>query len=297
MESRRVAWPGLEGREISIRSPDHPVRERYRLHFLSRGGMSCAYRAQVGQRNCFVKEVPLAQLEDVHHLRAESQMLQRLPLGNFPRFVEIFEEDQHLYLVTEFLEGLTLEQEVQRNPWTFPEETECQQLALSLCRQLEILHALKPPILFLDLKPANVIRSPKGGVYLVDFGISRVFLPPFVAGDFRGSPQTASPEHFTGKLDPRSDLYSMAATVHFVATRGQAQRMDLGPFPSVQEFHPDLSSEFDQWLQKCLKLKPSERYVSVQEARLALERGPLSPPPPAARRNWLAWLKRPASDR
>ncbi|MBT9588326.1 serine/threonine protein kinase [bacterium] len=292
MKAHRVACPSQSGQGLTVRSPDHPLLGRYRLTFLARGGMGCAYRGQVGERSCFVKEVPLADARAALHLRGEAQMLQRLPLGNFSRFVEICEADGHLYLVTEFIEGLTLEQEVQRSPWIFPEDSEIRQLAQDLCRQLEILHALRPPILYLDLKPANVIRTAKGQIFLVDFGISRVFLPPFTLGDYQGSPQTASPEHFTGRLEPRSDLFCLAATVHYVVTRGQAQRADFGAFPAAAQYHPDLSSPLAAWLEKCLALNPEDRFTSVRAARLALDGGPVAAPePPTPVRSWLGWLK------
>lgn len=252
--------------------------------------MGCAYQAQVGQRHCFIKEVALDQPDKVQHLKSEALMLQRLPLGNFPRFVELFEEEGHIYLVTEFLEGLTLEQEVQRNPWVFPDEGEVRQLAGDLCRQLEILHGLKPPILYLDMKPSNLIRSPKGAIYLVDFGISRAYLPPFTPGDFQGSPQTASPEHFTGKLEPRSDLFCLAATVHYFATRGQAERFEYGAFDSVQDYNPGISDEMAAWLERCLSLDPNQRYSSVSTARQALE-GEAAEEAPRAKTSWLPWKR------
>lgn len=266
------------------------TRGRYQLNLIARGGMGCAYRAQVGQRNCFIKEVALDQRDKVRHLKAEALMLQRLPLGNFPRFVELFEEEGHIYLVSEFLEGLTLEQEIQRNPWVFPNEKEIRQLACDLCRQLEILHALKPPILYLDMKPSNLIRSPKGAIFLVDFGISRAYLPPFTLGDFQGSPQTASPEHFTGKLEPRSDLFCLAATVHYFATRGQAERLEFGAFDCVREYHPEVSDELAAWLARCLKLDLHARYPSVQAARRALE-GVNEEDTPKTKKSWLPWKK------
>lgn len=274
----------------TIRCPSKPLQGRYHVRYLARGGMGCAYRAVLGQRVCFIKEVSKADQTAVDHLRGEAQMLQRLPLGNFPRFVELFEEDGYLYLVTEFLEGLTLEQEVQRNPWTYPEDAELRALALDLCRQLEILHALKPPILYLDLKPGNTIRTADGKLHLVDFGISRLYIQPFTAGTYEGSPQTASPEHFTGKLDRRSDLFSLAATVHYVATRGQAERPLHAAFPSAREYHPELSEELDAWLQKCLRLRADDRFPDVTAARLALEGGAPPDASPKSVPAWKRWL-------
>ena len=277
----------IEGSSGSLRNPEVPLQGRYRLEFLARGGMGMAYRAVRGQRTYFVKE---AALEEAEHLRREAQMLQRLPLGNFPRFVELFSEDGYLYLVTEFLPGRTLEQEVMAHPWDFPEQDELKSLALSLCEQVEILHSLKPPILYLDLKPGNVLRTTEGKLYLVDFGIAQIASAQMTMGEFQGSPQTASPEHYTGRPSVRSDLFSLAATVHYVATRGQAGRSPGDPFPAANRFHPALGAELLAWLERCLQLDPEQRFASVEEARLSLEGKPLASPAPPAISGWKRWL-------
>ncbi|MFN8612238.1 MAG: serine/threonine-protein kinase [Vulcanimicrobiota bacterium] len=268
-------------RSEGIRQAEPPVKGRYRLQYLARGGMALAYRARLGERQLFLKESPLAQSQ---HLRHEAQMLQRLPLGQFPRFVELFEEDGYLYLVTEFLEGQTLEQEVESNPWSYPEESELRDLSLQLCRQLEILHERK--ILYLDLKPGNLIRTPQGKIYLVDFGIAQVSLAPVALGQYQGSPWTASPEHYTGKVERRSDLFSLAATVHYVATRGQCPRNPQAPFSDASQVHPSLSPHFAQWLARCLELNPLQRFQDISAARLALEQ----PEKPSSGPSWKRWL-------
>jgi serine/threonine-protein kinase len=260
------------------------LRGRYHLEFLAQGGMGSAWRGVCGQRSYFVKSCALA---DSAHLRREAQILQRLPLGNFPRFVEVLEEEGQLYLVSEFLEGATLEQEVERDPWGRPEDAELRRLSLELCALLEVLHSLRPPVLFLDLKPSNVLRVPDGRLFLVDFGISRPCPGLHLEGTFEGSPQTASPEHYTGKLDRRSDLFTLAATVHYVATRGQAARAVPAPFPSARDYHPGLSEELDAWLQRCLALNPAQRYGDVAAARRALE----APAAPPRKKSWLPWGK------
>lgn len=263
-----------------VRSPEPPVHGRYRLQFLTRGGMGLAYRAQLGPRQLFVKECPL---DRGQHLRNEAHMLQRLPLGQFPRFIELCEEDGHLYLITEFLEGTTLEQEVQSNPWTYPEEEQLRELARELCQQVQILHQHK--ILYLDLKPGNLLRVPDGRVFLVDFGISQIMHGGVTPGGLQGSPWTASPEHYTGKLDRRSDLFSLAATVHYVATRGQCPRSPQAPFSDARHIHPCLSESFAQWLAAGLELNPERRHRDAETALLALD-GPAPVKPPA----WKRWL-------
>lgn len=287
-KNARVRPLRIEMEGATYRSPECPVG-RYRLELLARGGSGCAYSARLGQRLLFVKEVPISDRQHAEHLRSEARTLQRLPLGNFPRFVEHFEQEGHAYLVTEFVEGQTLEREVRVNPWVYPENEELKCLARGLCEQLEVLHGLKPPLLYLDMKPANVIRNPQGKLYLVDFGIARTATDP--GGEQQGSPLTASPEHYTGKVDVRSDLFSMAATVYYVATRGQFQRSDWGAFPPATDFHPDLPADMLEWLQRCLELDPDRRFSSVEQARQALDVREEKPPGTAPKRSWLPWKK------
>jgi serine/threonine protein kinase len=263
------------------------LRGRYELEFLAQGGMGTAYRARRGERSYFVKEAPTQQAD---HLRREAATLQRLPLGNFPRFVELFQDQDCTYLVTEFLAGVTLEYEVLSQPWEFPEEEQLRLLAIALCQQLEILHALKPPLLYLDLKPGNVLRTPEGRVYLVDFGIAQSASEGVTLGDFQGSPQTASPEHYTGRPSVRSDLFSLGATIHYVTTRGQLTRSPQEPFACASLVHPALSPEFLKWLTICLDLNAEARFSSVCEARQILL-GEKSPPARTAPKRWWPWAR------
>ena len=86
---------------------------------------------------------------------------------------------------------------------------------------LTYLHGRNPPVIFRDLKPANIMLTPQGQIKLVDFGIARLFSPG-KAGDTLviGTPGYAPPEQYgKGQTDVRSDIYSLGVVLHTLLTR------------------------------------------------------------------------------
>ena len=90
-------------------------------------------------------------------------------------------------------------------------------IARQLCDVLAYLHGLTPPIIYRDMKPSNVMLTEKGRVVLVDFGIARLFKAAR-KGTMIGTLGFAPPEQYQGVVDPRSDIYSLGATLHYVLT-------------------------------------------------------------------------------
>ena len=91
---------------------------------------------------------------------------------------------------------------------------------MQLCTVLHYLHSQQPPIIFRDLKPANIIRAPTGQIYLIDFGIARYFKPGQPKDTMAlGSPGYAAPEQYgKAQTTPRADLYSLGAVLHQLLT-------------------------------------------------------------------------------
>src|SRR5258708_27596551 len=92
--------------------------------------------------------------------------------------------------------------------------------AEQICDVLSYLHTQQPPVIFRDLKPSNVMISKNGHVYLIDFGIARIFKPGKQHDTVAlGSPGYAAPEQY-GKAQstPRSDIYSLGALLHYLLT-------------------------------------------------------------------------------
>ena len=89
---------------------------------------------------------------------------------------------------------------------------------------LHYIHSQKPPIIYRDLKPANLMIDDKTGrVMLVDFGIARIVRPTEKGVTAIGTMGYAPPELFAGKVEPRSDIYSLGATMFHMLTGSDPQ--------------------------------------------------------------------------
>ena len=219
---------------------DHLLKQRYRiLGQIGKGGFGAVYKAadiQFRDRLVAIKEMsqsglnPQEVAEATEAFKRESLILAGLNHPNLPRIYDHFSDGGRWYLVMDFIEGETLEQYLHNsatrrhpqgmlpqsgNSENLPVE-EVLAIGIQLCGVLDYLHTRQPPIIFRDLKPANVMRIPGGHLYLIDFGIARHFKPGQVRDTMPlGSPGYAAPEQY-GKLQttPRADVYSLGVTLH-----------------------------------------------------------------------------------
>ncbi|MBT9585736.1 serine/threonine protein kinase [bacterium] len=252
-----------------------------KMFYLAAGGMSVAYKAQRPNGSwVFVKEVPTSQSQSVMSLTQEKALLERLRHPGIVQVHDLFECREHLYLVQDFIEGGNLEQQISPFPDIYLSEAVVRSWALQLCDIFEYLHSQQPPIIYRDLKPKNVLRDTAGKLYLVDFGIARAYKQG-KEQDTRllGSVLTASPEHYGGQTDQRSDLYTLGATLHYLLTNGQGERVSPFDFPPVRALNREVSAEFERVIQRCLERQPDRRYQSVTELRRALSGHTADPVP------------------
>ena len=163
------------------------LRERYRLQGqVGKGGMGAVYRAEdmhLGNRVVAVKEMsqrgltPEELKDATESFQREALILAGLSHPSLPDIYDHFEEAGRWYLVMKFIEGQSLEARLNSAPGKRLSLEETLQISLQLTRVLAYLHAQTPPIIFRDLKPANIMLTAEGHVYLIDFGIARLFRP------------------------------------------------------------------------------------------------------------------------
>src|SRR5579883_1782049 len=185
------------------------LRERYRLLVqIGSGGFGAVYKALDTEANetlIAIKQINLKKLTPQEIIEATSafnrevELLSSLSHPQLPRIYDQFSDPEHWYVVMDYIEGQTLEEylqerETRHKPLTVLEALD---IALQLCHVLRYLHTRQPPVIFRDLKPDNVMRTPRGELYLIDFGIARHFKP----GQKRdtiplGSPGYAAPEQY-----------------------------------------------------------------------------------------------------
>src|SRR4030095_1108565 len=138
---------------------------------------------------------------------------------------------------------------------------------------LDYLHNRRPPIIYRDLKPANLmIDGNTGRVMLIDFGIARWVAPQEKGVTAVGTMGYAPPELFSGKVEPRSDIYSLGATMFHLLTGSDPQDNPLLIFdftknPRPRQISPSLSTEMERILMRAVEYKPENRFRSASEFR------------------------------
>ncbi|HEX3641166.1 MAG TPA: serine/threonine-protein kinase, partial [Ktedonobacteraceae bacterium] len=192
------------------------ISSRYQLEVrVGQGGMGAVYKAsdtRFNNRPIAVKEMSRIGLSGVQIQEAEeafereSRILADLLHPNLPRIYDHFTENERSYLVMDFIEGQTLEDYLEKahgNPLPLDQIIEWGE---QLCDVLSYLHNHQPPIIFRDLKPSNVMISESGHIYLIDFGIARIFKPGQSHDTVAlGSPGFAAPEQYgKAQSSPRS---------------------------------------------------------------------------------------------
>ena len=215
-------------------NPGTVLQERYRIvRELGRGGMGAVYHAWDMRLSIPValkemipqSEISTQLLQELRtQFQQEATVLARLSHPHLVGVTDFFEEGRNIYLVMKFVEGESLADRIKREG-ALPEAQVVkwsEQLleALSYCHSQGIIHR--------DIKPQNIIIRPDGQAVLVDFGLVKLWDPndPKTRTAVRGmgSPQYAPPEQYeldVGHTEPRSDLYSLGATMYHALT-GQA---------------------------------------------------------------------------
>lgn len=205
-------------------------QDRYLLiEKLGTGGFGSVYKARDTQevdKLAAIKEICLQGLsqqtltEATDAFRREAELLSQLAHPHLPRLHEQHNKGTQWYLIMDFIEGKTLEDHQNRQANKRLQLSEVFKIGLQLCDVLEYLHNCQPPIVFRDLKPANIILTPQGKVYLIDFGIARFFKPGQARDTIAlGSPGYAAPEQY-GRVQttPLADIYSLGAILHQLLT-------------------------------------------------------------------------------
>jgi serine/threonine protein kinase len=205
---------------------DSLLNKRYRiLKLVGTGGMGAVYKAEdtrFGDRPVAVKEMRQSSLGPqelevaTEQFKIEANMLARLQHSSLPRIYDHFLAGNRWYLVMDFIDGETLDERLRRTPGRKLPPPEVVEIGIQLCKVLDYLHKLQPPVVFRDLKPSNVMLTREGHLYLIDFGIARIFKPG-QAKDTKayGSIGYSAPEHFDREQTTgQADIYSLGIALH-----------------------------------------------------------------------------------
>jgi serine/threonine protein kinase/ABC-type branched-subunit amino acid transport system substrate-binding protein len=257
----------------SLLQAETMLQNRYRItQLLGQGGMGAIYLAidtRFSSRTCVIKEMldhfndPEQRAQATESFHREADFLASLRHPGIPEVYDRFTESNRHYLVMEYINGVDLEQRLIDNGGPFQEKDVINWMIQTL-DVLSYLHHQKPPIIYRDMKPANIITTSWGKVYLIDFGIAR-FFNPVSRGTMIGTQGYAPPEQYRGQVEPRSDLYAAGATMHYMLTGRDPQNEAPFSFPPVRTLNPEISEEMEDVILKTLDPELENRYESADE--------------------------------
>ena len=257
------------------------IHNRYRVvDILGLGGMGSVYRAideNLGT-SVALKENLFTTDEYARQFRLEAVILANLRHPNLPRVSDHFVVgDMGQYLVMDFIEGEDLRYRMERIGMLAEEDAV--HIGASMCDALAYLHSRKPPILHRDIKPGNVKISPEGHIYLVDFGLAKVYQSASQAtttGARAMTPGYSPPEQYgTARTDPRTDVYSLGATLYAALTGvipedGLARAMDNAQLTPLRKRNPKVSRKLAAAIEKAMAVDPSDRFQISEDFKAAL---------------------------
>jgi hypothetical protein len=258
--------------------PPKELKGRYTIRRTrSQGQVVSFYEAvdrQAANQLCWVQEMTTAlldrhDLEDAEeHFLSEMTAWQGLQHPNIARVTDAFVHNRRFYLITEPVEGVSL-QSIVRDRQQKPPQLTLLHWAQQLCAVLDYLHGQTPPMVLGYLSPASIRINSAGDVMVVDFGLGRFLQPHFAdAGTWhRGVPGYEAPEQRRGELTPRSDIYSLGVILYALATHHDPKER---PLPPLHRRAPHLSETAVQTIVRAYRRDPAKRYASAAEMRDAL---------------------------
>jgi serine/threonine protein kinase len=280
-----------EGRELT---PGVAVGPYTVMREVGHGGMGRVYLAEDTRlRRQVSLKVIRADLADNpqyrERLRREARLAASLSHPGICAVYALEEIEEQLYLITEFVEGRTLREEIRDD--LRPSSADIVETVRQLSAALAAAHA--KGITHRDLKPENVMRSTQGGLKILDFGLARGEAEPTSAmmatmpGVLVGTPAYMSPEQINGgPADRRADLFAFGVLLYEYATGrhpfaapsalATAARIVNQQPESLRQLRQDLPLNVIEVIERCLEKDPSDRFATANEMLMALDSAPRS---------------------
>ena len=252
------------------------------LKEIGRGGMSIVYLARDNRLNkqWAVKEIKNDGSKSTQTLlkglEREANILKNVDHPVLPRIVDIINSRGTIYVVMDFIEGTNLGDVLKQEGAQSQEDVI--EWGRELASALDYLHSMNPPIIYRDMKPANVMLKPEGGVKLIDFGTAKEYTIESNADTTAlGTRGYAAPEQFGDaqgrgiyKTDARTDIYNLGATLYHMVT-GMNPCEPPYEIKPIRQWNQALSTGLEQIIMKCTQPNPDDRYQSCSELLYALD--------------------------
>lgn len=268
------------------------LNSRYRIdEFIGRGGMAEVYKVWDLQRSVTlaIKVLNPELAEDKVFLRRfqrEAQILSKLQHPNILRFYGLESSDGLVYLVLDYVDGITLRRLIHLESKPLNPEM-VSEIVNPVCSALFYAHKLG--VVHCDIKPANIMIDQTGKVLVTDFGISRITESATVTLVGAGTPAYMSPEQIKGKDPlPSMDIYSLGVVMFEMLTGGERpfigdnaqttgstsekirwEQLHAEP-PSPRAYNPALSHTLASLVMNCLEKNPENRAKTMQDLQEGL---------------------------
>ena len=268
-------------------TPDEILQNRYRIvKVIGQGGMGAVYQATderlggtVALKQTFFNDEVLGRA-----FEREARLLANLYHPALPRVSDHFVEGDGQFLVMSFIPGDDLAALLRRKMRPF-DSRQVMTWADQILDALDYLHTQRPPVIHRDIKPQNLKVTERNQIVLLDFGLAKgapQLLDPDGASSVFGYTLNHAPleQIQNSGTDPRSDLYSLGATLHNLLTArtppGSLSRAaaivtgEADPLQAVSALNPYVSPEVGEVIHRAMALRPGDRYATAALMRRAL---------------------------
>ena len=249
------------------------------LNKIGQGGMSVVYLAmnEKANKQWAVKEMRKEKNRNYEVMKqsliTETNLLKELKHPYLPSIADIIENDDTIIIVMDYVEGRPLS-DILLEEGTI-EEDKVVDYAIQLCDVLDYLHSQNPPIIYRDLKPANIMLKPDGKITLIDFGTARKYNYDSVSDTTcLGTIGYAAPEQFAGETlrqtDARTDIYNLGATMYHLLTGVNPSEPPYELYP-IRRWDERLSNGLEKIILRATRKDPEKRFNDCKEMSYALQ--------------------------
>ena len=199
-------------------------------------------------------------------LRNEMEIMKKMAdrkLSGIPKAYRIFEENGEVYLVREYIEGMSLTQMVLQKGGI--SEAEIYRISRKICQTAEQFQNPDEPMIHRDIKPENIVVTPGGEVVFIDFGTMRSYKKDGSRDTFVvGTRGTAAPEQYGyTQTDQRTDVYAIGQTMLYMVSES---------YEMNQLSECAVSRRMKKIIEKACSFEPDKRYGDAAQLRRAVEK-------------------------
>lgn len=199
-------------------------------------------------------------------LRNEMEIMKKMAdrkLSGIPKTYRIFEENGEVYLVREYIEGMSLAQMVLQKGGI--SEAEICRISRKICQTAEQFQNPDEPMIHRDIKPENIVVTPGGEVVFIDFGTMRSYKKDGSRDTFVvGTRGTAAPEQYGyTQTDQRTDVYAIGQTMLYMVSES---------YEKNQLSECAVSRRMKKIIEKACSFEPDKRYGDAAQLRRAVEK-------------------------